>query len=216
MTPTKLYLGLVAAVASGTFCAPTARAQTVVKFADRTFDIRQYGAKMVAAKFLYDTEPIQKAIDACAATGGGTVVIPKGNWLSGPLFLRSNVRLELQRGAELAATTEEALFRKTPANAAWAANDYVGLINIADAENVTVTGEGRIDGQGAVWWEKWRATTRATGKRPGANRPRLVFVADDGSGVWEPLKTINPPRKSVIYEVKSARRPNRRRRAEVW
>jgi len=45
---------------------------------------------------LYElAQNIQQAIDACAAAGGGTVVIPKGNWLTGPLFLRSNVRLGL-------------------------------------------------------------------------------------------------------------------------
>ncbi len=200
MPPTKLCRGLVAAVASGILCIVTARAQAVVKFPDRVFDIRQFGAKMVAAKFLYDTEPIQKAIDACAAAGGGTVVIPKGNWLTGPLYLRSNVRLELQRGAELAATTEEALFLKTPANAAWAANNYVATINIADAENVAVVGEGRIDGQGAVWWEKWRATTRATGKRPGANRPRLVYIARSHNVLFQGVSFYNSPSYHLVFK----------------
>ena len=200
MTPTKIYLGFTAVVAFGLLGGATARAQALVKFPNRVFDIREFGAKMVAAKFLYDTDPIQKAIDVCAAAGGGTVVIPKGNWLSGPLFLRSNVRLELQRGAELAATTEEALFRRTPANAAWAANDYVGLINIADAENVAVVGEGRIDGQGAVWWEKWRATTRTTGKRPGANRPRLVFIARSHNILFQGVSFYNSPSYHLVFK----------------
>src|SRR5882724_10943890 len=100
MTPITFCRGFAVVLAFELLGGATAHAQATVKFPDRTFDIRDYGAKMVAAKFLYDTEPIQKAIDACAAAGGGTVVIPKGNWLTGPLFLRSNVRLELQRGAE--------------------------------------------------------------------------------------------------------------------
>jgi polygalacturonase len=200
MNPTKLCCGVVLGLASGILCGVTARAQATVKFPDRVFDIRQFGAKMVAAKFLYDTEPIQKAIDACAAAGGGTVVIPKGNWLTGPLFLRSNVRLELQRGAELAATTEEALFRRTPENAAWAANNYVATINIADAENVAITGEGRIDGQGAVWWEKWRAETRATGKRLGANRPRLVFIARSRNILFQGVSFYNSPSYHLVFK----------------
>ncbi len=178
----------------------SAHAQATVKFPDRTYDIRQFGAKMVAAKFLYDTVPIQKAIDTCAKDGGGTVVIPKGNWLTGPLFLRSNVRLELQRGAELAATTEEALFLKTPETAAWAANTYVAAINIADAENVAVVGEGRIDGQGAVWWEKWRAETRKTGKRPGANRPRLVYVSRSHNILFEGVSFYNSPSYHLVFK----------------
>ena len=200
MTPTKLCLGLTLGLASAILGSSTARAQATVKFPDRSFDIRDYGAKMVAAKFLYDTVPIQKAIDACAAAGGGTVVIPKGNWLTGPLFLRSNVRLEVQRGAELAATTEEALFRKTPATAAWTANEYVATINIADAENVAVVGEGRIDGQGAVWWEKWRATTRTTGVRPGANRPRLVYIARSHNVLFEGVSFYNSPSYHLVFK----------------
>ena len=89
MTPTKLSAGLIVALATGIVLNVTVHAQATVKFPDRTYDIRQFGAKMVAAKFLYDTVPIQKAIDTCAKDGGGTVVIPKGNWLTGPLFLRS-------------------------------------------------------------------------------------------------------------------------------
>ena len=200
MTSGKFCYGLTLGLVFACLCGGTARAQATVKFPDRVYDIRQFGAKMVAAKFLYDTVPIQKAIDTCAEAGGGTVVIPKGNWLVGPLFLRSNVRLELQRGAELAATTEEALFRKTPATAAWAANDFVATINIADAENVAVTGEGRIDGQGAVWWEKWRAETRTTGTRPGANRPRLVFVARSRNVQITGVSFYNSPSYHLVFK----------------
>lgn len=200
MTPTKLSAGLVVVLAAGILFNVTTQAQAVVKFPDRTYDIRQFGAKMVAAKFLYDTAAIQQAIDTCAKDGGGTVVIPKGNWLTGPLFLRSNVRLELRRGAELAATTEEALFLKTPATAAWAANTYLATINIADAENVAVVGEGRIDGQGAVWWEKWRAETRATGKRPGANRPRLVFITRSHNVLFQGVSFYNSPSYHLVFK----------------
>ncbi len=200
MTSKKICCGFTMGLVFEFLCGGTAFAQAVVKFPDRIVDIRQFGAKMVAAKFLYDTAPIQQAIDACAAAGGGTVVIPKGNWLTGPLFLRSNVRLELQRGAELAATTEEALFLKTPATAVWAANSYVAMINIADAENVAVVGEGRIDGQGAVWWEKWRATTRTTGVRPGANRPRLVFVARSRNILFQGVSFYNSPSYHLVFK----------------
>lgn len=200
MTSKKICLGVGRSLVFAVLSAVTAHAQATVKFPDRIFDIREFGAKMVAAKFLYDTGPIQKAIDACAAAGGGTVVIPKGNWLTGPLFLRSNVRFEVQRGAELAFATDEALFRKTPETAAWAANDYVAGINIADAENVAVTGEGRIDGQGAVWWEKWRATTRTTGVRPGANRPRLVYIVRSHQVLFEGVSFYNSPSYHLVFK----------------
>jgi polygalacturonase len=200
MTPIKLCATAALGVAAGILFSATASAQATVSFPNRTYDIREFGAKMVAAKFLYDTVPIQKAIDTCAKEGGGTVVIPKGNWLTGPLFLRSNVRLVLQRGAELAATTEEALFLKTPETAAWAANTYLATINIADAENVAVVGEGRIDGQGSVWWEKWRAETRATGKRPGANRPRLVFIVRSHNVLFQGVSFYNSPSYHLVFK----------------
>ena len=47
------------------------------------------------------TEQIQRAIDSCAATGGGTVVFPAGNYRTGGLHLRSNVTLQLEKGATL-------------------------------------------------------------------------------------------------------------------
>ena len=199
MSLPRFCVCLALALASEIPFSLTAQAQAVVKFPDRVYDIRQFGAKVSAAKFLYDTAPIQKAIDTCADAGGGTVVIPKGNWLVGPLFLRSNVRLDLKRGAELAATTEEALFLKTPTTAAWAANSYLATINIADAENVAVTGEGRIDGQGAVWWEKWRAETRATGKRPGANRPRLLYVVRSRNILIQGVSFYNSPSYHLVF-----------------
>jgi hypothetical protein len=186
--------------ALGLLLPACAFAQATVKFPDRTFDIRDYGAKMAAAKYLYDTVPIQQAIDACAAAGGGTVVIPQGNWLTGPLFLKSNVRLELKAGAELASTTEDAVWRRTAANAAWAANSYVATINIADAENVAVSGEGRIDGQGAVWWEKWRAAVRETGRKPGADRPRLIYIARSRNVLLEGVSLFNSPSYHVVFK----------------
>jgi polygalacturonase len=199
MTLFKFRSALFAGLVASLLFSSSAHAQAITKFPDRTYDIRQFGAKMVAAKFLYDTASIQKAIDTCANDGGGTVVIPKGNWLTGPLFLRSNVRLEIQRSAELAVTTEAALFLKTPETAKWAANTYLAAINIADAENVAVVGEGRIDGQGAVWWEKWRAETRATGKRPGANRPRLVYVARSHNILFEGVSFYNSPSYHLVF-----------------
>lgn len=151
-------------------------AQATVSFPDRVFNVKDFGA--TGSRIWYDTEAFQKAIDRCAEAGGGTVIVPRGEWLIGPIFLPSNIRLELQKGAQLVAATEESLFRSTDATAEYAkSGDWLALINIADAENVAIVGQGLIDGQGAVWWERWRAAIRATGKRSGTNRPRLI-VAD--------------------------------------
>jgi polygalacturonase len=177
-----------------------AHAQAMVKFPGRVCEVSDYAAPASGTRIQYDTAAIQKAIDVCAQAGGGTVRLRRGSWLTGPLFLRSNIRLQLDRGAELVAATDDALFRKTTGTAAWAANSYLATLNIADAENVAVTGEGRIDGQGAVWWEKWRAQTRATGTRPGADRPRLVYVVRSRNVLLQGVKFYNSPSFHLVFK----------------
>jgi polygalacturonase len=65
---------------------------------------------------------------------------------------------------------------------------------------VAVVGEGRIDGQGAVWWEKWRATTRTTGVRPGANRPRLVYIVRSHNVLFEGVSFYNSPSYHLVFK----------------
>ena len=104
-----------------------------------TFNIISSGA--VADGKTVNTKAIQTTIDNCAAKGGGTVVIPAGTFISGTLHLRSNINLYLESGAIL----------KGSANV----NDYEpyekihwGLFYTHDAENITISGEGNIDGSG--------------------------------------------------------------------
>ena len=63
------------------------------------FEVRQYGA--TGDGQTKDTAAIQKAIDACAESGGGTVYFAPGNYISGSLHIRSNVTLYLDTGATL-------------------------------------------------------------------------------------------------------------------
>jgi len=89
---------------------------------------------------------IQKAIDACATAGGGTVLLPRGEYTSGTLHLRSHVRLEIASGATLFASTNttEYDFGKTPSKAA--------LLFGEDLEDVTIEGGGTLDGQAEYEW----------------------------------------------------------------
>src|SRR3954447_11534782 len=67
------------------------------------FDISQHGA--IGDGATLNTKAIQSAIDQCAAAGGGTVVVPKGEFLSGSLFLKPGVNFELIEGAVLKGST---------------------------------------------------------------------------------------------------------------
>jgi polygalacturonase len=182
---------LVTLPVAGTF------AQASVQFSDRAFDVTQFGAK--GTRIWYDTDAFQKAIDACAAAGGGTVIVPRGEYLIGPVFLKSNVRLEVQTRAQIVAATEESLFKSTDATAAYAKpGDWLALINIADARNVAIVGEGTIDGQGAVWWERWRAALRESGKRSGTNRPRLIVASRSRDLLFDGVTITNSPSFHIV------------------
>ena len=65
----------------------------------RTYDVTQYGAAGDGKAM--DTRGIQKAVDACAADGGGTVTVPAGEYLTGTIRLKSDVTLYLSPGARL-------------------------------------------------------------------------------------------------------------------
>ena len=113
------------------------------------FDPTAYGAKGDGRT--NDGPAIQKAIDACARAGGGTVWLPAGDFLSGTLVLKSNVTFHLTPGATLRGSRQIA--------------DYapLHLIYAEDAENIGIEGEGTIDGSGEAFWD---AKFKAKEKRP--------------------------------------------------
>jgi polygalacturonase len=105
------------------------------------------------------TAAIQAAINACAAAGGGKVRVPPGKYLTGPIFLRSNLEFELLAGATLLGSTN---FSDYPTIAGWweglERRIYASMITGIDLDNVAITGQGTLDGQGAVWLEAWGKT----------------------------------------------------------
>lgn len=117
-------------------------------------DIRNFGA--VGDGHTVDTDSIQKAIDHCSTQGGGRVLVPPGVFLSGTLFLRDNVHLELTMGAVLRASPNRSDYNADdlfPQNHV-ATREHVSgahfLIGI-NVSNVTLSGEGTIDGNEEVF-----------------------------------------------------------------
>jgi polygalacturonase len=124
------------------------------KIPERRFSVADYGAAGDGQTL--NTRSIQKAIDAAAEAGGGVVSFPAGVYLSGALFVKSNVELRIDEGVVIRAIQDDREFPDVWTRVAgiemyWPA----GLINIYEQKNVRITGKGIIDGNGKYWWDKF-------------------------------------------------------------
>lgn len=181
------------------FAASQASSQGRLSIPARTCDVTGYGAK--GTRLFPDTHAFQRAIDDCHSRGGGTVRVPRGEYLVGPIFLKSNIRLHLEPWSELVGTTDQAPYKVTKATQAYVTNaDWIALINIADARNVAITGNGRIDGQGATWWERWRDQARLNKRGGGTNRPRLIHAARSRNLIFDGIGLYNSPSFHLVVK----------------
>ena len=94
---------------------------------------------------------------SCAKPAGGTLRVPKGVFITGPLDLTDNMTLLIERDATLSFVTDPE--RYEPVETRWegiVCHAMHPLIFARNARNVSITGEGSIDGNGASWWEAHR------------------------------------------------------------
>jgi unsaturated rhamnogalacturonyl hydrolase len=146
------------------------------EFPARDFPITDFGAKPGADA----TAAIRDAIAACHAAGGGHVVIPAGEWLTGAIHLLSNVDLHLADGATLRFSTDPAAYLPVVFTR-WEGVEcmnYSPFIYALDQENIAVTGHGTLDGQASDenWWA-W--------KKQRADRDALNDLGERGTPVAE-------------------------------
>ncbi len=156
-------------------------------------DILSFGAVGDGATLC--TKPIQAAIDACAAGGGGTVTVPPGVFLTGTLYLRSHVNLHLEHAATILGSPNLADYNPPdayPQNFNCAVSEgwnSCHLIIAAGVEDVALSGTGTIDGNGRAFFAKpkasmtpheitWRRGYLNAADRENAVRPgqTVVFV----------------------------------------
>ncbi len=126
-----------------------------------------------------NTQLIQQTIDRLAKNGGGTLFFPSGTYLVGPMLLKSNITLELEAGAVLKFSDDFDLY--TPyvevRHEGIMMKSFHPLIYAVEAENITIKGEGTLDGQGKSWWNEFfkvYVDLRDNGKRT-VNKYQTMF-----------------------------------------
>ena len=160
-----------------------------ITFPDRTFDIRDYGAKADGSTDA--TQAIRDAIQACHEAGGGKVLVSGGKYLSGAIHLLSNVNLHIDEGATLLFKTDPdaylpAVFTRWEGVELY---NYSALIYAYGQQNIGITGKGTLDGQSSDdnWWP-WKGPRKGQpewAKHQRAARDRLFKMAEDGVPVEE-------------------------------
>lgn len=174
-----------------------AKTETLKEFV--TLDVRDFGAKGDGIQD--DTHFIQAAILSCPKDS--RVLIPEGTYKITSLFLKSNLRLELAKGAVLSAETDRRRFpilkgmiesydEKQEYNlGTWEGNPidcFSGIITGIHVEHVEIYGQGTIDGNASEenWWKNPKV-------KQGAFRPRMIFLNHCEDVVVQGIKVQNSP-----------------------
>ena len=123
---------------------------------NKTYYANDFGA--VGDAVLNCTESIQKVIDQCAANGGGTVTFHPGIYLTGSVFIKSNVIFNIPRGTMLLGSQNILDYKQIPTRVAGIEMNWpAALVNIVDQQNAVISGEGVINGEGKIFWDKYRS-----------------------------------------------------------
>jgi len=153
------------------------------------YNVVDFGAK--GDGITIETQAIQKAVDACSKTGG-LVIFPAGKYLSGTIYFKNNVTLHLQKGSIILGSTKMVDY---PANLP----KYVfyrsgkierALIYAENCENIGISGEGTIDGQGDKIYKANGEKVESYGERPHviwmiqSKRIRISGIKLQNSSLW--------------------------------
>ena len=167
--------------------------------------------------YTLNTQSFSKAIDALSKKGGGTLVVPAGVWFTGPIELKSNINLHLNKGALILFSPDFNLYPLVN-------TIFEGLetrrcqspISARNAENIAITGEGSIDGSGEAWRPLKRAKVtdlqwKAVVKSGGVLKNPNYWFPSEKSLKGESLSDMNVPRGQLSdsdwNEIKDFLRP---------
>jgi polygalacturonase len=159
---------------------------------EKTFNITDFGA--VGDGKTLNTAALHKAIAACDQAGGGTVEVPDGRFLTGPFSLTSNLNLHLADGATIAFSDDRKDFRLIDGG-------YEICLVANDCHDISITGKGKIDGQGWSWWKEFRdyraaARSDSPSTQPIAappHRPYMIMFTDCTRVLVKDITLTNSP-----------------------
>jgi polygalacturonase len=145
--------------------------------AQKRFLVTEFGA--VGDGATLNTAKIQSAIDQISSKGGGTLVIPKGVFMSGAIFLKPRVHLHLDEGAVVKGSTDRRDYPKMLTRIEGQQIEWLpALINADKVDGLRITGSGTFDGNGVPFWEEFWTRRRANPATTNLDveRPRLALI----------------------------------------
>lgn len=166
---------------------------------EKLYEANHYGA--LPDGMTLCTTFIQQAIDEAASAGGGCVAFAAGVYLTGALFLKSNVELRLDEGVELRGVVSEDDYPELWSRIAGVEmNWHSGLINVCGQQHVSITGKGTINGQGNYWWDKYWSMRKAYTEQGlrwavdyDCKRPRNVLVTNSSHVLIQGVTLVRSP-----------------------
>ncbi|SHE45578.1 DUF4450 domain-containing protein [Dysgonomonas macrotermitis] len=150
----------------------------------KVFNVSDYGANPDGTTL--NTLAIQKAIDACAASGGGTVTFSPGRYLTGSIYVKAGVNLNIPKRTVLLGSQDINDYPEMDTRVAGLEMRWPSaLINILDQKNVMISGDGIVHGQGKVFWDSYWALRRDYEKQGlrwivdyDCKRPRTLLISE--------------------------------------
>jgi polygalacturonase len=163
-------------------------------FKRKDYKITKFGA--VADGKTLCTEAFKKAIENCSRKGGGRVVVPSGEFLTGAIHLKSNVNLHIQKGATLKFSTNPKDYLPI-VHTRWEGMELMHLsplIYAYEQTNIAITGEGTLDGQGKSFFWKWHGNSKYGGNQ------ELLSQKPDRARLYEMMQKGVPVEERIFGE----------------
>ena len=160
----------------------------------RQYVLTDYG--IIAGSRQVQTQQIQAVIDRCAQEGGGVVVVPEGEFLTGALFFKQGTHLHVREGGVLKGSDRIIDYPILMTRIEGETCKYFSaLINADGLNGFTISGKGTIDGNGLSYWQEFwirrQWNTQCTNKD--AQRPRLTYISNSKNVTIQDVHLINSP-----------------------